>query len=152
MGQYLHYYEQQAKFVEDYEGENYVEPWVSYTDEDDRTPRVDYNRRTSVKVEYRNRTEDTVYEIIEYNVFDTVDFDEMFEPVFRNFGKTGLGILLLADGAPFGYGSRCSEEFTANDINQESEAAEMPWDWRTGKFAKNMVDKTIVIEYSRPRC
>lgn len=38
---YVHYYETVSAFTEDYEGEAYLEPWVSYTNENDH---VDYNK------------------------------------------------------------------------------------------------------------
>lgn len=38
---YLHYYETASAFTESYDGENYLEPWLSYTDE---TQAVNYNK------------------------------------------------------------------------------------------------------------
>jgi len=42
MGQYLHLFETEAQFDAAYNGENYLEPWVSLTEDVDR---VDYNKR-----------------------------------------------------------------------------------------------------------
>lgn len=32
MGKYLHHYETLSEFQQDYNGEGYIEPWVSYTE------------------------------------------------------------------------------------------------------------------------
>ena len=46
---YVHYYETTSAFTEDYEGEAYLEPWVSYTHENDH---VDYNKHGSPSGDY----------------------------------------------------------------------------------------------------
>lgn len=33
MGKYLHHYETESAFTATYNGEDYIEPWVSYTNE-----------------------------------------------------------------------------------------------------------------------
>ena len=50
MGKYLHHYETENEFTPAYYGSDYHEPWVSYTDEDDRTPHVDYNKVIDIEV------------------------------------------------------------------------------------------------------
>jgi hypothetical protein len=44
MAKYLHKFESLADFNSAYNGSDYQEPWVSYTNEDGETPRVDYNK------------------------------------------------------------------------------------------------------------
>ena len=44
MGKYLHLFDTESAFNAAYNGSDYLEPWVSYTDEDDFTPHVDYNK------------------------------------------------------------------------------------------------------------
>ena len=46
MGKYLHYFETESAFTDAYNGESYIEPWVSYTDETDGEEHVDYNKIT----------------------------------------------------------------------------------------------------------
>lgn len=43
MGKYIHYFESESDFTNKYNGEEYLEPWVSLTDV--REPHVDYNRK-----------------------------------------------------------------------------------------------------------
>lgn len=42
MGKYLHLYDTEAEFDEAYNGDSYLEPWVSYTEDIER---VDYNKK-----------------------------------------------------------------------------------------------------------
>ena len=44
MGQYLHHYETENAFNTAYNGSDYHEPWVSYTDETEGQEHVDYNK------------------------------------------------------------------------------------------------------------
>ena len=48
MGQYLHLYGSESAFNVEYNGEDYHEPWVSYTYENGETPHVDYNKRQGI--------------------------------------------------------------------------------------------------------
>lgn len=50
MGKYLHHYETENEFEPAYYGSDYHEPWVSYTNEDDFTPHVDYNKVIDLEV------------------------------------------------------------------------------------------------------
>lgn len=46
MGKFLHLYDAISAFTQDYNGEAYVEPWVSYTEENEH---VDYNKVPLIK-------------------------------------------------------------------------------------------------------
>lgn len=48
MGQYLHHYETENAFNAAYNGNDYHEPWVSYTNETEGQEHVDYNKENLV--------------------------------------------------------------------------------------------------------
>ena len=52
MGQYLHKFNTESSFNAAYNGSDYHEPWVSYTDETEGQEHVDYNKRTEEKYIY----------------------------------------------------------------------------------------------------
>ena len=71
MGKYLHRFDAEEDFNEAYNGEDYIEPWVSYTDETEGEEHVDYNRTTGNKVVINaicDQTQDYWYESIGYEV------------------------------------------------------------------------------------
>ena len=45
MGTYIHKFNAEEDFNEAYNGEDYIEPWVSYTNETEGQEHVDYNKR-----------------------------------------------------------------------------------------------------------
>lgn len=45
MGKYLHKYESENDFQDAYNGEEYLEPWVSYTTDQEVDEHVDYNKQ-----------------------------------------------------------------------------------------------------------
>ena len=49
MGKYLHRFDAEEDFNAAYNGEDYIKPWVSYTDESDR---VDYNKIIDLEVSF----------------------------------------------------------------------------------------------------
>lgn len=46
MGKYLHKFDSEADFTSAYNGDDYLEPWVSYTET--QNPHVDYNKRPGI--------------------------------------------------------------------------------------------------------
>ena len=54
MGQYLHHYETENAFNAAYNGNDYHEPWVSYTDETEGQEHVDYNKVIDLEIYYTN--------------------------------------------------------------------------------------------------
>lgn len=54
MGKYLHRFDAEEDFNEAYNGEDYIEPWVSYTDESDR---VNYNKIIDLEIYYTDNGE-----------------------------------------------------------------------------------------------
>jgi hypothetical protein len=44
MGKYLHLFDTESAFTAAYNGNDYLEPWVSYTDETEGQEHVDYNK------------------------------------------------------------------------------------------------------------
>ena len=54
MGKYLHRFDAEEDFNAAYNGEDYIEPWVSYTNE---SGRVDYNKSFDLEIYYTNNGE-----------------------------------------------------------------------------------------------
>lgn len=54
MGKYLHKFNAEEDFNAAYNGEDYIEPWVSYTDESDR---VNYNKIIDLEIYYTDNGE-----------------------------------------------------------------------------------------------
>lgn len=85
MGKYLHHYETESAFTAAYNGEDYLEPWVSYTDETEGQEHVDYNKQPvpiTVKYVHINRTGQGQYdfdiitdEVVEYDDTDVPFYD-----------------------------------------------------------------------------
>lgn len=65
MGKYLHHYETESAFTAAYNGEDYLEPWVSYTDETEGQEHVDYNKRQLVLEFDTQVTENVMYSMLD---------------------------------------------------------------------------------------
>ena len=99
MGQYLHLYETEAQFNTDYEGENYKEPWVSYTEDVQRT---DYNKTE----EERMRETPLTFEILsdgnivwkasDTSVAKTIEYkknNDEWTPITSTTGGTSVSVV-----------------------------------------------------------
>ena len=101
MGKYLHLYDDVTAFTQDYNGEAYVEPWVSYTEENEH---VDYNKRPSFLQTlwevsgFTNPLPQKV--ILNYRYDDGTQYGDVNEP-----GLGRLDIDHYDNTDPFGFGS-----------------------------------------------
>ena len=97
MGKYLHHYETESAFTAAYNGEEYLEPWVSYTDETEGEEHVDYNKQPvppiTVKTITLNREQGTgnitgytLEDVTEY-MEQEVSFDDVLEAAYHVNGR-----------------------------------------------------------------
>ena len=120
MAQFLHLFETVSAFTEQYNGEAYEEPWVSYTEENNN---VNYNKGSfSIRVATFNENDEVVYTDsfnksffvgpISYNDFDASDYIAWAQTIYYNNKGYSLSIQGLEESM---YDSTHNSLF--NDVN-----------------------------------
>jgi hypothetical protein len=113
MGKYLHLFNTENAFASAYNGSDYLEPWVSYTDEDDFTPHVDYNHTFDIEV----------LSAMVKNRFINL---ETVNPCFGIYGEVPAGddgVTYLASGSCLPY-----------DVAPDTLSVKMHWDAETTTY------------------
>jgi len=123
MGKYLHRFDAEEDFNEAYNGKDYIEPWVSYTDETEDEEHVDYNKKNPqeafdagnfVRISFNfNGEEGQTGDRYFRNALCTVDFgpnfDNSLNSAFVSSGELNTNFMMMF--------TRPGQEFDTNNGN-----------------------------------
>lgn len=170
MAKYLHLYESESAFNVEYNGNDYIEPWVSYTEETQGEEHVDYNKlplKITVKVvhdEYDGQSLSIVVDmVIEYDDTD-VPLNDLMAPVFElhDSGNRQINVVFydfdgelrpndMINENAFAEGSSCTQ-FTKGDIFYRVSPEDSPYDFTNERFKDTAMGTTISVRYGPPLC
>jgi hypothetical protein len=164
MSRFIHKYTTEESFSNDYNGENYKEPWVSLT-KPEYPGRVDYNKKlevVTVKYMHMGERDFVLDEVVEFEGKE-VDFSTFIEPVYRAadrsyrlsvdfFGLDGEKdpVALMNPENLFAGGQDCSS-FGVNDISYNEEQ-ERYYDFELGEFSDSAIGNTITVTWESAMC
>ena len=164
MSRFIHKYTTEESFSNDYNGENYKEPWVSLT-KPEYPGRVDYNKKpdvVTVKYMHMGERDFVLDEVVEFEGKE-VDFGTIIEPVYRAadrsyrlsvyfFGLDGEenpSALADEDEAFAGVADCGSLNPSGAWYNEEKEKY---YDFDLGEFTDDALGKVITITWDNPHC
>ena len=164
MPRFIHKYTTEEAFSNDYNGENYNEPWVSLT-KPEAPGRVDYNKRPEIitlKYMHPEETGWVLDEVVEFEGKE-VDFGTLLEPVYRAadrsyrlsvdlFGLDGEKdpAALLDSENIFAGGQSCGSLGLRNIWYNEGQ--ERYYEFELGEFSDSAIGMTITITWGSAMC